>query len=531
MSLELVGGAASERAAADFDEVARKPAAGALKVLIVVGHPRRQSLCQALASAYGSGARRAGADVRELRLAELRFDPDVRSFDPSAQAVEKDIARGRALIAWADHVVFVYPTWWGTMPAVLKGFLDRVLAPGFAFSENERGFAPLLRGRSAELLTTMDTPRWVYRWIYGAPGHKAMARAILGFCGIEVARVASFGPVKDSSVAQRREWLALAQARGWQLQGGVFPRHRRISRKAVAWLQALRLQFYPMAWLAYWLGALVAVRPDGAFQTAAFWWGLACLFFIEAAAVLTNEYFDVDTDRRNRNFGPFNGGSRVLIDGKLTAREVRLGIAGVLGLAAGSGMALMIAIGPNPVVLVALLVLTVLALGYTAPPMKLSYRGLGELDVGITHSFGVALCGFVFQGGAWSAPEPWLLALPLCLAVLPSITLSGVPDHDADRLAGKGTLAVRTGIRGACLIAANCTALAAAAAIVLAHVPGLAPLFAGIEFGVLPHAAVLLIMLAAPVRHDHDAGRIDGLMAVALSYILWFAAIPLLNLI
>lgn len=121
MSLELVGGAVSERAAADSDEVARKPAAGTLKVLIVVGHPRRQSLCQALASAYGSGARRAGADVRELRLADLRFDPNVHSFDPSAQVVEKDIARGRALITWADHVVFVYPTWWGTIPAVLKG--------------------------------------------------------------------------------------------------------------------------------------------------------------------------------------------------------------------------------------------------------------------------------------------------------------------------------------------------------------------------------------------------------------------------
>jgi putative NADPH-quinone reductase len=103
--------------------------AGALKVLIVVGHPRRQSLCQALASAYGSGARRAGAKVRELRLAELSFDPNLRSFDPVRQAVEDDIAHARAMLAWAEHVVFVYPTWWGTMPAVLKGFLDRVLAP------------------------------------------------------------------------------------------------------------------------------------------------------------------------------------------------------------------------------------------------------------------------------------------------------------------------------------------------------------------------------------------------------------------
>jgi putative NADPH-quinone reductase len=248
MTLEVVGGTVVEVE----DDRGR---ADALKVLIIVGHPRRQSLCQALGSAYGAGARRAGAVVRELRLGELRFDPDARSFDPRAQAVEKDIARARALLLWADHLVFVYPTWWGTMPAVLKGFLDRVLAPGFAFAETGRGFAPLLSGRSAELLTTMDTPRWVYRWIYGAPGHKAMARAILGFCGIAVAQVTSFGPVRDSSLEQRREWLALAHKRGARLHAGIFPVHRRILTKVGAWLQALRLQFYPMAWLAYWLGA------------------------------------------------------------------------------------------------------------------------------------------------------------------------------------------------------------------------------------------------------------------------------------
>ena len=185
MSFEPVGAAAPEGSAAAIAGAGPAPEAGALKVLIVVGHPRRQSLCQALAAAYGAGAQRAGATVLELRLAELSFDPHVRSFDPRVQPVEESIAQARALLAWADHIVFVYPTWWGTMPALLKGFLDRVLAPGFAFTENQRGYVPLLGGKSAELLTTMDTPRWVYRWIYGAPGHKAMARATLGFCGFD----------------------------------------------------------------------------------------------------------------------------------------------------------------------------------------------------------------------------------------------------------------------------------------------------------------------------------------------------------
>lgn len=527
MSFELVGATTTERTVGARHQSA---AEGARKVLIVVGHPRRQSLCQALASAYGSGARRAGAEVRELRLADLRFDPNVRSFDPLLQTVENDVAKARRLIVWADHIVFVYPVWWGTMPALLKGFLDRVLSPGFAFAETGRGFVPLLRGRSAELLTTMDTPRWVYRWLYGAPGHKAMARAILGFCGIEVARVASFGPVRDSDLAQRQAWLEEAQRRGRQVQGRIFPVQRSIARKTAAWLQALRLQFYPMAWLAYLLGALAAIGPGDALRAAPFCSGLACLFFIEVAAVLTNERFDLATDRRNRNFGPFTGGSRVLVDGKLSVAEIGWGIGVALVLAAACA-AVALASGPSLPAVLVLLVVTVLALGYTSPPLRLSYRGLGELAVGLTHSLGAIMCGFLFQGGTWSAPAPWLLSLPLCLAVLPGITLAGVPDHDADRLAGKRTLAVRAGIRGACLIAANCAALAAAAALALAHLPAVAPLFAGIEYGILPHAAVLLVMLAGEAQQDAGARRIDGLMAVALSYVLWFVAVPLVNLI
>jgi putative NADPH-quinone reductase/1,4-dihydroxy-2-naphthoate octaprenyltransferase len=531
MSLELIGGAALEELDEESHEEAPEPRIAALRVLIIVGHPRRQSLCQALASAYGSGARRAGAEVRELRAAELRFDPNVLSFDPAAQPVEEGIAHARALLTWADHIVFVYPTWWGTVPALLKGFLDRVLAPGFAFAETERGFAPLLGGKSAELLTTMDTPRWVYRWIYGAPGHRAMARAILGFCGIEVVRVASFGPVRLSDLAERRLWLESAQRRGMQLRAGVLPKPRRALRKAASWLQALRLQFYPMTWLAYLLGALAAMHLEGTFQAAPFWWGLLCLFFIEVAAVLTNERYDFETDRYNRNFGPFTGGSRVLIDGKLSLGEVRHGIVAALALAAASGAALMLAAGPDGAAVLALVVLTVLALGYTAPPAKLSYRGLGELDVAITHSLGAVLCGFLFQGGSWSAPEPWLLSLPLFFAVLPGITLSGVPDHDADRLVGKRTLAVRTGVRGAYLLAAIWTVLAAAAALMLAHVAAVGRVFAGMEYAVLPHAAVLLVMLAGHAQAGLGARRIDGLMAVALSYLLWFALIPLWHLL
>jgi 1,4-dihydroxy-2-naphthoate octaprenyltransferase len=142
----------------------------------------------------------------------------------------------------------------------------------------------------------------------------------------------------------------------------------------------------------------------------------------------------------------------------LSFGEVRRGIALALAVALLCAFWLVAASGSTAVVVGgALALLTTLALGYAVPPLKLCYRGLGELDVGLTHSPGAILCGFVLQGGAWHAGLPWLLSLPLFLAVLPSITLSGVPDLDADAAVGKRTLAVRTGVRGACAIAALST--------------------------------------------------------------------------
>lgn len=94
-----------------------------MNVLIILGHPRINSLCGALTDAYVKGASEAGTEVRRLDLATLDFDPDVHTLSPNQQAFEHDILEARELIRWAEHLVFVYPTWWGTMPALLKGFL------------------------------------------------------------------------------------------------------------------------------------------------------------------------------------------------------------------------------------------------------------------------------------------------------------------------------------------------------------------------------------------------------------------------
>ena len=176
------------------------------RILLVLGTPKKNSLCHALAEAYSHGARSRGHVVRQLKLGEMQFDPILRDGYEQSQSLEPDLLEAQRLIHWAEHLVFVYPVWWGGIPALLKGFFDRVFLPGFAFKYRNRSqlWDKLLTGRSADLLVTLDTPRWYFRWIYGAPAHRQMVRTILGFCGIKTRRLTEFSPVRPSSEEQRQ---------------------------------------------------------------------------------------------------------------------------------------------------------------------------------------------------------------------------------------------------------------------------------------------------------------------------------------
>lgn len=185
-------------------------------ILIILGHPDSSSFCGSLAKAYIEGAKESGAEVRELKLGELKFDPILWKGYKKIQELEPDLIKAQELIKWSNHLVFVYPTWWGAMPALMKGFFDRVLLPGFAFNyrDNSVRWDKLLSGRTAHLLVTMDTPSWYYRWVFHRPGHNQIKKTILGFCGIKVVKISEFTPIKSSSQQKRQEWIALAKSLG-----------------------------------------------------------------------------------------------------------------------------------------------------------------------------------------------------------------------------------------------------------------------------------------------------------------------------
>ena len=178
-------------------------------ILVIDGHPDPESYCAALARAYAEGAERSGAEVRRIALRELRFEPNLRYGYRQRTELEPDLLRAQALIREADHLVLVYPTWWGAMPAILKGFVDRVFLPGFAFRyrESSQLWDKLLVGKSARLIVTTDTPSWYNRLVYRQAGHLVMRRNILGFCGVKPVRLTVLGPVKPSTPERRAAWL------------------------------------------------------------------------------------------------------------------------------------------------------------------------------------------------------------------------------------------------------------------------------------------------------------------------------------
>jgi NAD(P)H dehydrogenase (quinone) len=186
------------------------------KTLIIQGHPDSESYCRALANAYKVGAINAGAEVQEIIVSDLKFNPNLEFGYRKRTELESDLLAAQEKIKWAEHLVIIYPLWWGGMPALLKGFFDRSFLPGFAFQKRENSvwWDKYLTGKSARIITTMDQPAWYHWLIYGEPAHKALKKMILEFCGIKPVKITSIGPIRFSKDEFRKKYLEKVNALG-----------------------------------------------------------------------------------------------------------------------------------------------------------------------------------------------------------------------------------------------------------------------------------------------------------------------------
>lgn len=177
-----------------------------MRITIIQGHPTAGGghLLHALADAYAAGAAEGGHEVRRIEVAEIGL-PLLRSREEWQAPPPDAVAACQQDIAWAEHLVILYPLWLGAMPAVLKGFLEQVMRPGFALPA--QGMGGLLKGRSARVVVTMGMPAFIYRWWFGAHSLKSLERNILKFCGISPVRESLFGMV-EGKAERRQRWLA-----------------------------------------------------------------------------------------------------------------------------------------------------------------------------------------------------------------------------------------------------------------------------------------------------------------------------------
>ncbi|MES2763761.1 MAG: NAD(P)H-dependent oxidoreductase [Bacteroidota bacterium] len=188
------------------------------KIVVINGHPNKESFNFGITEAYLAGAKKSGAEIKTVYISELNFNPNLQFGYQKRIDLEQDLLTAWDKILWADHLVWIHPVWWGGLPAITKGFIDRLFLPGLAFQyrENSIWWDKLLKGRTAHIITTLDQPGWYYRLMFGRPSVNQLKRSTLQFCGITPVKVTYVGIIKNSTSAQRQKWLNSIETLGYK---------------------------------------------------------------------------------------------------------------------------------------------------------------------------------------------------------------------------------------------------------------------------------------------------------------------------
>ena len=186
------------------------------KIYILSSNPVRESMTRSVADSYERGALESGFEVRKTEVHDLDFDPVLHNGYKVIQELEKDLVQLQEDIKWADHIVVVYPNWWATMPAKLKGVFDRAFLPGFAFRFNKETDKSegLLKGRTARVLNICGTNSPMSLRIKMGDCTNELKKGILRFSGIKDVKVTQYGPTRNQKPEILEKFLQSAYRLG-----------------------------------------------------------------------------------------------------------------------------------------------------------------------------------------------------------------------------------------------------------------------------------------------------------------------------
>jgi putative NADPH-quinone reductase len=199
-----------------------------MKVLVVFNHPYEKSYCNAILESVKSGLKKGNHQLDLIHLDKDNFDPvmkakDLKAFvlastapEASHNLLDDQVKQYKLRLEQADHLVFIFPIWWELMPALTKGFIDKLIFPGIAYDYNAKGnwmINRLTNLKGVTMITTMNTPKIAYWMIFGNAIKKALMLGTFWKVGIKNRKWISLNYVKFCSQKKREQWLMKIEAK------------------------------------------------------------------------------------------------------------------------------------------------------------------------------------------------------------------------------------------------------------------------------------------------------------------------------
>ncbi len=184
-----------------------------MKVLVIYSNHHQNNFNHKLLDHLHQKITEEGHQVIVRDLYQLNFDPVLRTKDfemISAGQTPQDIAQEQHYVKWADVLIFIYPVWWGGMPAIVKGYIDKVFSWGFAYKSNGNGVYPLLTGKQAVVMNTLGQSRTEYEKGMFQAMNLINIEGVFGFCGIDVVSQLYFSSIHTVSEQQKDQYLEQA---------------------------------------------------------------------------------------------------------------------------------------------------------------------------------------------------------------------------------------------------------------------------------------------------------------------------------